>query len=184
MILFLLFIIYKITMNTDEKYYECNINNLVCFKSNYPSQWYISKFTLFDDEEQKEFVYNCCEQRMMHKKALFFGDYETADKIMATLEPSEQKKLGREVKNFDTDKWNEVADYIVITANYHKFSQNNAIKSLLLATGDKYIVECSPYDKIWGNGLNITDTLKTSMNEWKGTNRLGKALMKVRELLR
>jgi len=172
------------TMNTDEKYYECNINNLICFKSNYPSQWYISTFTQYDEEEKKEFIYNCCEQRMMHKKALYFGDYDTANKIMATSEPSEQKKLGREVKNFDETKWNEVADYIVTTANYHKFSQNNNIKSLLLATGDKYIVECSPYDKIWGNGLNITDTLKTPMKNWKGTNRLGKALMKVRELLK
>ena len=54
---------------------------------------------------------------------------------------------------------------------------------MLVKTNDKLIVECSPYDSIWGNGLNITDTLNTNMENWPGTNRLGKAIMRVRETL-
>ena len=162
--------------NTDEKFYETE--NYVYFKSLYPSQWFMATFTLFSVS------YNCCEQCMMHGKALFFGDYETADKIMAANEPKDQKRLGREVKNFDEDKWNEVADGIVYEANLAKFSQNEDLKKTLLATGDKIFVECSPYDKIWGNGLNITDTINTHPDNWKGTNRLGKAIMRVRDTLR
>jgi len=172
------------TTNTNEKFFECSERNLLCFKSNYPSQWYLSNFNLYDVDENKEFVYNCCEQRMMHKKALYFKDYEIAEKILENKEPSEQKKLGREVKNFDVDKWNEIADNIVEKANFEKFSQNEDIKKLLLETGNKIIVECSPYDSIWGNGLNISDTLITPIENWKGTNRLGKALMRVRNNLR
>ena len=52
---------------------------------------------------------------------------------------------------------------------------------MIILTGDKIIVECSPYDKIWGNGLDIVKTLKTPQNKWNGANRLGKALMKARE---
>lgn len=162
--------------NTDEKFYENEVG--VYFKSSYPSQWFLAFFTM------NGILYNCCEQRMMHAKALFFGDDETADKIMATSEPKEQKQFGREVKNFNDDDWNKVADDIVYDANLAKYSQNAELKETLLATGDKMFVECSPYDKIWGNGLNITDTLNTFVDNWKGTNRLGKAIMRVRETLK
>jgi len=160
----------------NEKFYEND--NGVYFKSNYPSQWYESIF-IIDGKE-----YNCCEKYMMEQKALYFNDIEIAEMIMNTNDPKEHKQLGRNVKNFDEYKWNMVADEIVYKANLAKFSQNAELKNKLLATGGKMFVECSPYDRIWGNGLNITDTLKTPMIEWLGTNRLGLAIMKVRNTLR
>jgi len=168
--------IHDVVENTDERFYEND--NGVYFKASYPSQWFLSFFKVND------ILYNCCEQRMMHAKAITFGDTETAEKIMATSEPKEHKKLGREVKNFNAFVWDEVADEIVYQANLAKFSQNEHLKNTLLATGDKLFVECSPYDSIWGNGLNITDTLNTPAKNWKGTNRLGKAIMRVRDTLR
>jgi ribA/ribD-fused uncharacterized protein len=159
----------------DEKFYENQTG--VYFKSNWPSQWYISEFVL------NGITYNCCEKRMMYEKAIMFGDMDTACLILKEDDPKEIKKLGRLVKNFCADKWNEFADDIVFTTNLGKFSQNEVLKRLLMNTGDKEIVECSPYDSIWGNGLNITDTLNTPKSDWKGTNRLGKALMRVREVL-
>lgn len=160
----------------NEKFYEND--NGVYFKSNYPSQWYESTF-IIDGKE-----YNCCEKYMMEQKALYFNDIEIAEMIMNTNDPKEHKQLGRNVKNFDEYKWNMVADEIVYKANLAKFSQNAELKNKILATGGKMFVECSPYDRIWGNGLNITDTLKTPMIEWLGTNRLGLAIMKVRNTLR
>ena len=162
-------------MSNDEKFYENETG--VYFKSNYPSQWYIAPFII------DEIKYNCCEQYMMAMKARLFQDKETEILIMEATEPKEQKKLGRSVKNFNNDEWNKIADDIVFKANQAKFTQNHDLKEKLLNTGDKIIVECSPYDAIWGNGLNITDTLNTPMENWKGTNRLGKAIMKVRNFL-
>ena len=162
-------------MSHSEKFYENE--NGVYFKSNYPSQWYISPFII--DNIQ----YNCCEQFMMAMKARIFNDTETETLIMNATEPKEQKQLGRTVKNFNDDEWNKLADDIVFQGNLAKFSQNPTLKELLLNTGNKIIVECSPYDAIWGNGLNITDTLNTPSENWKGTNRLGKAIMKVRNVL-
>lgn len=163
-------------MNTDEKFYENE--NGVYFKSGYPSQWFITPCV-----DTNGVAYNCCEQWMMHSKANYFGDLETAERIMATQDPKEQKKLGREVKNFNEYAWNTIADLVVYSANFAKFSQNDELKTLLLATGTKQIVECSPYDRIWGNGLDITTTLATPEKEWKGCNRLGKAIMRVRNNL-
>ena len=159
----------------NEKFFEND--NGVYFKSGYPSQWFISPFTIDNIE------YNCCEQYMMAQKALVFNDLDIKNKIMMSSEPKDQKSFGRIVKNFDEDKWNTIADEIVYQANLAKFSQNSELKQKLLATGEKIIVECSPYDKIWGNGLNITDTLNTPIENWQGTNRLGKALMRVRSTL-
>ena len=164
------------TMNNDEKFFENEFG--VYFKSNYPSQWHKVDFVI------DGVTYNCCEQWMMAAKARTFGDLETEKLILGEVEPKEQKKLGRKVANFDEREWNKVADDIVFEGNLAKFSQNEDLKRLLLATGKKDIVECSPYDEIWGNGLNITDTLNTPKDEWKGTNRLGKALMLVRDELR
>jgi ribA/ribD-fused uncharacterized protein len=159
----------------NEKFYENETG--VYFKSGYPSQWFESKFVIDGVE------YNCCEQYMMAQKAKTFEDFETQEKIMLTPVPKEQKVLGRSVKNFDEDKWNAIADEIVYQANLAKFTQNLVLQKALLETDNKIIVECSPYDKIWGNGLNITDTLNTAIENWKGTNRLGKAIMRVRETL-
>lgn len=166
----------------NEKFYENE--NGVYFKSGYLSQWYG-----YNTNENVSFiiedtVYNCCEKYMMLQKANYFNDKEIANLIINTNDPKEHKKLGRLVKNFDKKKWDNIADFIVYKANYAKFSQNQHLKNKLLNTGNKIIVECSPYDTIWGNGLNITDTLNTPQNEWKGTNRLGNILMRVRENLR
>jgi hypothetical protein len=161
----------------NEKFFENETG--VYFKSLYPSQWFIKSFVI------DKITYNCCEQYMMAEKARFFKDEETLILIMNATEPKEQKSQGRKVKNFNNDdEWNQVADEIVFKGNLAKFSQNQDLKQLLLSTGDKMFVECSPYDKIWGNGLNITDTLNTTPENWLGTNRLGKAIMRVREVLR
>lgn len=165
------------TIDHNEKFYEDADN--VYFKSGRYSQWYLD--APFTDCDGKS--YNCNEQYMMAKKAEIFNDKETHDLIMATKEPKEQKKLGRSVKNFNEDEWNKVADSVVYNANLLKFTQNDDLYQMLMKTNDKLIVECSPYDSIWGNGLNITDTLKTDMDSWPGTNRLGKAIMRVRETL-
>lgn len=125
--------------------------------------------------------YNCCEQYMMAGKAMLFGDYITLDKIMKATHPSIQKKLGRQVANFDAAKWNEEAELIVFKGNSAKFFDDNNYKHLevLLSTQDTFLVEASPYDKIWGIGIGVEDAKKGM--PWNGTNWLGGVLTNVRD---
>jgi len=100
---------------------------------------------------------------------------------LETTNPKEAKNIGRKVKNFDIKAWNANCSTIVTVGNIHKFKQNPDMLEALMATGDKILVEASPYDKIWGIGLSETDTNATDPFEWKGENKLGFALMQTRK---
>lgn len=157
-------------MKTTDKY--------IFFWSGIYSQWYHSIFTV--DKVQ----YQCAEQYMMAEKARVFGDKESLQKILSVDDPRKQKQWGRFVKNYDDEVWSQLRFDVVVKGNYAKFSQNENLKKQLLATGDKVIVEASPYDKIWGIGLSEHDERCLYEEYWKGQNLLGKAIMKVRDILR
>jgi len=135
------------------------------------------------DIEIDKIKYNCCEQFMMAEKARLFNDEESLKMIMSSDNPALQKALGRKVKNFDKDKWGEIARDVVYKANYAKFTQHKDLKKQLIETGDKIIVEGSPYDCIWGVGLRCDDPKILDSKNWRGTNWLGEAIMKVREAI-
>lgn len=103
---------------------------------------------------------------------------------MKTSDPRRMKKLGREVKHFCPKIWGQECQEIVFRGNVEKFKQNPKMLRQLLDTGDRELVEASPYDKIWGIGLRETDPRAQNKQSWKGQNLLGKILVKVREELR
>jgi ribA/ribD-fused uncharacterized protein len=158
-----------------KSYYETDTH--VYFYGSCYSQWAMRSFELDGN------LFNCCEQYMMYRKAKLFGDHESAKKIWSSGDPAEQKALGRKVKNFDKDKWEEIARDVVYKANYAKFTQNEDCKQQLLETKHKIIVEASPTDCIWGVGLWATDCKILDSKNWRGTNWLGEAIMKVRKAL-
>ena len=142
------------------------------------SQWAKSDFVIDGLE------FNTCEQYMMYKKAMLFGDTVTAEKIMKAKHPRVQKKLGREVTPFDDNKWVSICKNVVYDANMAKFSQNAKMKEELMLTGDKEICEASPYDKRWGVGMSADNPLIKEKANWDGLNWLGEVLTKVRDDLR
>ena len=71
----------------------------------------------------------------------------------------------------------------MLAGNRAKFTQNEELKTQLLATAGTTLVEASPYDKIWGIGLAATDPRAEDPTQWKGLNLLGKILTQLREEL-
>jgi ribA/ribD-fused uncharacterized protein len=123
------------------------------------------------------------EQAFMWEKANYFGDTEIANEILHTPNPKENKMLGRKIKNFNAAKWLVAGYDVMVDVCYAKFDQNPSMKKQLLSTGDKIIVEASPYDVVWGIGLHWEDDAVLDEKNWRGQNLLGKALMDVREKL-
>lgn len=142
------------------------------------SQW--SKNSFSDGTN----TFTTAEQYMMFNKALLFRDTDVANQILKTNDPKKQKALGRQVKGFNDTEWNKQKFEIVVKGNFLKFSQNEELKKELLATGDKVLVEGSPYDAIWGVALKYDNPKILDENNWKGENLLGKALMQVRDQLK
>ena len=112
-----------------------------------------------------------------------FEDEEVANAIMRTNSPKEQKALGRKVRGFDKDKWEEVCKEYVYEANYAKFTQNPHMLEELKTYGDREIVESSPEDSIWGIGMHETHPDILDKSKWQGKNWLGQAIMRVRDEL-
>lgn len=142
------------------------------------SQWFPFQF------KENGIEYKTAEHYMMAGKATLFNDNETLEEILKSDSPNQAKNLGRKVKNFDPQLWNEHKYEIVKQGNFLKFSQNEKFKEFLLSTNDKILVEASPYDTIWGIGMLETDPKAENPSQWNGENLLGFALMEVRDLLK
>ena len=141
------------------------------------SQWWEAPFQV------EGIDYKTAEHWMMAQKAILFNDTEILQSILKAKSPAEAKKLGRKVRNFDEEKWVASRYEAVIDGNYQKFNQHPDLKAFLLATGNRILVETSPYDAIWGIGLIASDERVQQPINWQGTNLLGFALMEVRDKL-
>lgn len=134
--------------------------------------------------EYKDHKFKNSEQAFMWLKAIHFNDNDTAELILNEPNPKENKALGRKIKGFITEDWELHCLGYMIEVNLAKFEQNKDMLKDLISTGDKTIVEASPYDKIWGIGLHWDDDDVLDESKWKGKNLLGIALMEVRNKLK
>lgn len=154
--------------------------NVVCFhkpdeENGYLSNWYLSDFTIGGIK------YSSMEQYMMRSKAVCFHDEAIAKEILKTNDVAEIKDLGRKVAGYDENIWNGLRQLIVYEGLLAKFSQNEDLKNQLKATGKAYLAECAVSDIIWGIGLSMWNPDRFDVKKWLGENRLGYALMMVRE---
>jgi ribA/ribD-fused uncharacterized protein len=141
------------------------------------SQWWPAEFTV------DGLLFPTAEHFMMHRKALLFGDEETAARILRARHPNEAKTLGREVRGYQDDVWVANRFDAVVAGNLAKFGQHALLGRYLLGTGDQVLVEASPLDRVWGIGLTADDERAASPTTWAGANLLGFVLMAVREQL-
>ena len=134
--------------------------------------------------EYKGITYYTAEHYMMAGKASLFQDTEILAKIIESKHPDEAKKLGRMVRNFDQNIWEQNCQKIVANGNFLKFSQHKELEQFLLNTNERIIVEASPRDRIWGIGMSKSHEHANNPNFWRGKNLLGFCLMEVRDLLK
>lgn len=138
------------------------------------SQWFPRAFVVDDVH------YATAEHFMMAEKARLFKDEAALEKILEVFEPAAAKALGRDVKNFDEAVWEKARFDAVLRGTLAKFGAHADLKTFLLSTGERLLVEASPRDKVWGIGMGAQHPDARTPSKWKGKNLLGFALMTAR----
>lgn len=103
-------------------------------------------------ETPKSCKFWCINQELHYQKAILFHDHTTAQQILAEQNDATKiKQLGRQVQNYNDDKWCQVRYEVCRNALHAKFAQNEELKRVLLGTGTLFIVEAAK-DAVWGIG--------------------------------
>lgn len=84
------------------------------------------------------------------------------------------------MSGYDDSVWNGVRQIIAYEGLLAKFTQNPELKEKLKATGSAVLAECAIKDRIWGNGLSMSDPDRFDKKNWKEQNLFCFALMMVR----
>ena len=116
------------------------------------------------------------EQYIQACKAKYFGDSDTLGKILGSTTLIECKEISRNIRNYDDNKWEQVAGNLCHPGIRAKFVQNPIVlNTLLTKTGDKHIVECAS-DRLWGTGLPLSDPDCLDRTKWISQGILGQIL--------
>lgn len=127
--------------------------------------------------------YSNVETYYQYSKAIFCDRQDIAWKILGASHPRICKNLGDSLKCDDQTTLQQKSLEWMLSGLIAKFSQNEVLKEKLLNTGEITLAESST-DKFWSTGLRLDDNNAMRPSEWKGSNNMGKLLMRVRETLK
>mmetsp|Transcript_19181 Transcript_19181/g.32948 ORF Transcript_19181/g.32948 Transcript_19181/m.32948 type:complete len:219 (+) Transcript_19181:54-710(+) len=118
-------------------------------------------------------------------KAGLFQDAESHRVALTTVfdSPRKSKQFGRMIDNFNADIWNTESFWISDLVLLYKVLQNRPSLEELLSTGTRLICEASRSDLVWGIGYDAAAPEALQRKKWRGENRLGESLMRVRSFL-
>lgn len=102
-----------------------------------------------------------------------FAGTEHEELVRLAKSPMVAARMGRSRERPLRQDWETAKENIMREALLAKFTQNPALRSLLLGTADAELIEHTTNDHYWGDGGN-----------GKGKNRLGLLLVELREKLR
>jgi N-glycosidase YbiA len=101
-----------------------------------------------------------------------FADPELRERIRRAATPKDARELGQSRRFPLRADWDVVREEVMLIAMRLKFKVPSA-RELLQSTGERELIESSPYDYYWACGKDGT-----------GLNRLGHLLMQVRSEIR
>ncbi|MBL5861397.1 NADAR family protein [Serratia fonticola] len=101
-----------------------------------------------------------------------FHDDELRNTMRNVISPMEVANMGRDRRHPLREDWESVKDDVMRFAVLEKFKQNDNAREVLLATGNRQLIEHTKNDNYWADGGDGT-----------GKNMLGIILMETRKNL-
>jgi ribA/ribD-fused uncharacterized protein len=142
----------------------------ICFYSKSPDYGGLSNF-----DQRGSFVIDGLTWPTVehYYQAQKFDDPELRRRIRTEKTALATKKLAQSHSGEVRGDWDEVKEAVMRQALRAKFSQNRALRNLLLQTGEADLIHQSTMDAYWGRSA-----------DGAGLNRLGEMLMEIRAALR
>ena len=110
---------------------------------------------------------------------MLFGDKVIASRIMHCTTALGCKTLSGEITKYNHEHWKTEARARCEEGIKAKFMQNIGVRSYLLNTEDRKLVECCN-DKFWGNGVPLHQENCLDPNTWSSQGLLGEILQNIR----
>ena len=160
-------------------------NNKGCRKDEHSFIFYNGKSPLSNWNTEYPFrighqEYTCVEQYVMEEKAYQFGDSASAERIRNETNPREMKNIGRKIKRYNHEEWQNMVEAVTYKALEAKFNDPRAAgaRDTLLETGQRRIGEANT-DPYWGTGVDYRDP--HALTHWTGSNAMGNMLVEIRD---
>ena len=115
------------------------------------------------------------EHYIQYTKVMLVNLTDLAQKIQDTPCPFVAKSLGGSIK---IPIWDNVGEDIVKMGIRYKYDQNPQLKKILMDTGNKTIIECTP-DMKWGAAISL-DSKIFGTGKYPGQNITGHSLQELR----
>lgn len=122
------------------------------------------------------FTFSTAEHAYQFTRAIFLGKQDTAYDIRVAKHPQIAKREG--AKLLSNREWDNTKVKTMREIVFSKFAQNPNLQPLLLATGDRPLLEAT-YDSFWGCDLPLS-ARKLKQGDWHGRNQLGLLLVECR----
>ena len=131
-------------------------------------------------------MFNCVEQYYQFKKASMCDDVNAMAAILLENDPAQIKQISKSISLPNGCK--PPPDLSLENKVMHKALSTKfeipELKTFLMNTGDKTLIECNAYDKYWSCGLALHDPRFSDNSKWTGKNYLGKMLSDIRSSLK
>ena len=131
-------------------------------------------------EERK---FHSSEQCFMFQKATYLKIRKLQTEYCSQKLQSRQRRIDKRITNFNNKLWHSVAEECMFKAVLSKFSQNEDLADFLRATGNTELVEANPSDTFWGAGMALRDKNIFCKEMWRGKNRAGMVISRMRSHL-
>ncbi|UMM32388.1 hypothetical protein L5515_006202 [Caenorhabditis briggsae] len=153
------------------------------FSNHHPAEFDSDGAINFEKEVKR---FSCTEQFYMYNKASLMEDRKLMSAVLRSDNPKAMKAMCSKgaLRGWRDSEWNKHKEDVMYIGSKAKYrASRHLCYALFLSTGSQ-LVECSPFDPVWGIGNNLETVISdSSISLSTGQNLLGKILDRVRDEL-